>query len=422
VPQILRAATDIEYDVNGEGCVPPIQRSAFGLTSVFLKQSKSLAVKSKRVSMKACMRNIFSAALAIVIVSVTIAYAKSDSGGADTVGTLFAVAKSDRMPWNAVAVDERGRIFVSSPRWSGTTGPQVARIDADGRLAPYPCSRWNSWTPGSNPAHAFVSVNAIHRQSDGSLWIVDTGAPEFGGTPIRGGAKIVKLDTRTDTVVRIYPFPADAIYAHTYIDDIRINGKYAYLTDAGEGAILVLDLDSGTVRRRFDGQAFTRARPNDVIMVEGQVVRTPDNKPLRVNADPLELDAHGKHLYFGPLSGPMYQIETRYLDDDTLTDAQLAQRVSLWFDLPPVGGTAMDNNGNLYYTVLSDSSLRRRANDGTVTTIVRDKRLRWVDAPFLDGLGNIYLPVPQLDGAAVFHRGKSTIRYPILLFRLKLPA
>jgi hypothetical protein len=374
-------------------------------------------------SMKTCVRSTsIGAALAIALGPVTVAYAKSESSTADTVGALVTVAKSDRMPWNAVAVDGRGRIFVSSPRWSGTNGPQVARIEPDGRLVPYPCAGWNSWIPGSNPAHAFVSVNAIHGRSDGSLWIVDTGAPEFGGKPVEGGAKIVQLDTRTDTVVRIYRLPADAIYAHTYIDDIRINGKYAYLTDAGEGAILVLDLDAGTVRRRFDGQAFTRARPNDVILVEGRVVRAPDNKPLRVNADPLELDAHGKYLYFAPLSGPMYRIETRYLDDGTLTDTQLAQHVSRWFDLPPVGGTAMDDKDNLYYTVLSDSSLRRRAADGTVTTIVRDMRLRWVDAPFLDGLGHIYLPVPQLDGAAVFHHGKSTIRYPILLFRLKLPA
>jgi sugar lactone lactonase YvrE len=335
---------------------------------------------------------------------------------------LVAVARSGQMPWNAVALDGRGRIFVSSPRWTGNTGPQVAIVGPRGDLVPYPSAQWNSWASGSDPANAFVSVNAIHRGSDGDLWIVDTGAPVFGARPVTNGAKVVRLDPRTDAVVRIYPFPGSAIREHTYIDDIRINGTRAYLTDAGEGAILVLDLETGTVQRRFDGMDFTRARPRDVIVVDGRVVRSPDGTPLHVNTDPLELSPDGKYLYFGPLSGPMYRLETRYLDDAGISDAELARHVSRWFDLPPVGGTAMDDNGNLYYTVLADNSLRRRSSDGTISTIVRDVRLRWVDAPFLDGLGNIYLPVPQLDGAAVFHHGKSTMHYPVLLFRMKLPS
>jgi sugar lactone lactonase YvrE len=337
-------------------------------------------------------------------------------------GPLVTVARSDRMPWNAVALDSRGRIFVSSPRWAGNSGPQVAIVGPHGDLVPYPSAEWNNWESGGNPAHAFVSVNAIHRSTDGDLWIVDTGSPVFGARPVTNGAKIVRIDPRTDAVVRIFRFPGSAIREHTYIDDIRINGKRAYLTDAGEGAILVLDLETGNVQRRFDGRNFTRARPEDRIVVEGRVVRNPDGTPLHVNTDPLELSPDGKYLYFGPLSGPMYRIETRYLDDTTLSDAELARHVSRWFDLPPVGGTAMDDEGNFYYTVLADNSLKRRSSDGTITTIARNARLRWVDAPFLDGAGNIYLPIPQLDGAAVFHHGKSTVHYPFLLFRMKLPA
>jgi hypothetical protein len=118
----------------------------------------------------------------------------------------------------------------------------------------------------------------------------------------------------------------------------------------------------------------------------------------------------------------MYRIETRYLDDATLSDQDLAQHVTKWFDLPPVGGTAMSADGSLYFTQLSNNSLKRRAPDGTVSTIARDKRLRWVDAPFLDGHGNIYLPVPQIDGAPAFNHGKSTIKFPVSLFKLRLPA
>ncbi|MGF6553039.1 L-dopachrome tautomerase-related protein [Paraburkholderia youngii] len=353
---------------------------------------------------------------------VFLAEATTASAATAHPAELVAVRENMHMPWNAVAVDARGRFIVSSPRWTGNTGPAVAIAEKNGTLKAYPDAAWNNWKPGNDPAHAFISVNAIHKDARGDLWFVDTGSPEFGATPVIDGAKVVHIDPRTDTVIRVYTFPKEVIRAHTYVDDIRINGNHAYLTDAGEGAILVLDLDNGSVRRRFDGMSFTRARANDKIVVNGKVLTSGDGQPLQVNADPLELSPDGLILYFGPLSGPLSQIETRYLDDDTLSDDALARHVSTWFDNPPVGGTAMGADGSLYYTPLADNSLMRRAPDGTVSMLARDKRLRWVDAPFLDGHGHIYLPVPQIDGAPAFNQGRSTAQFPIKVYKVDLPA
>ncbi|QWN12222.1 hypothetical protein DGN07_12240 [Xanthomonas citri pv. fuscans] len=36
--------------------------------------------------------------------------------------------------------------------------------------------------------------------------------------------------------------------------------------------------------------------------------------------------------------------------------------------------------------------------------------------------GHIYLPVPQIDGAPAFNDGKSTIRFPVKLYQIDLPA
>ena len=354
--------------------------------------------------------------------TVSLANAAAEHAPATQSAHLVTVRQNTKMPWNAVAVDVRDRFIVGAPLWTGNAGPAVAIVGKNGTLKPYPDASWNNWKPGSDPSHAFVSVNAIHEDAHGDLWIVDTGSPEFGGTPVENGAKVVHIDPRTDTVVRVYTFPKESILAHSYVDDIRINGNHAYLTDAGEGAILVLDLDNGSVRRRFDGMAFARARAHDTIVIGGKVLASDDGQPLKVNADPLELSPDGRTFYFGPLSGPMSQIETRYLDDDSLDDAALAQHVSTWFDIPPVGGTAMGADGSLYYTPLADNSLMRRAPDGTLSMLARDKRLRWVDAPFLDGHGHIYLPVPQIDGAPVFNHGHSTVHYPVNIFRIDLPA
>lgn len=353
--------------------------------------------------------------------SVSIADAAPVSAAVVKQAPLVTVRQNTQMPWNAVAVDGRDRFIVSTPLWTGNTGPAVAIVEANGTLKPFPDAGWNSWKPGSDAEKSFVSVNAIHEDAHGDLWIVDTGSPDFGGTAVANGAKVVQVDPHTDSVVRVYTFPKEAMRAHTYIDDIRINGNHAYLTDAGEGAILVLNLNDGSVRRRFDGMSFVRARAHDKIIVNGKVLTMGDDQPLKVNADPLELSPDGRTFYFGPLSGPLSQIETRYLDDNTLSDDALARHVSTWFNIPPVGGTAMGADGSLYYTPLADNSLMRRAPDGSISMLAHDSRLRWVDAPFIDGKGHIYLPVPQIDGAPAFNNGHSTIHFPVELYRLDLP-
>ena len=337
---------------------------------------------------------------------------------APAAARLVTVRQSMQMPWNAVVVDRRGRYIVSAPRWTGYVGPAVAIVDAQGRLTPYPDAGWNRSASGAGARHRLISVNALHQDARDGLWIVDTGSLALGGTPLPGGAKILHVDLRHDRVLRVYVLPPAAIRAHTYIDDIRIHRRHAYLTDAGEGALLVLDLQNGAVRRRFDGMDFVRARPQDRIIVLGHHLDGTDGRPLQGQADPLELSPDGRRLYFGPLSGPLSQIPTRWLDDDRLDDAALARYVRAWFALPPVGGTAMGADGSLYFTPLADGSLRRRDPGGKVTVLLRDRRLRWADAPFLDGRGRLYLPVPQLDGAAVFNHGHSTVHWPVALYRL----
>ena len=83
----------------------------------------------------------------------------------------------------------------------------------------------------------------------------------------------------------------------------------------------------------------------------------------------------------------------------------IAAKVESWTDLPPVGGTAMDANGDLYFTDLAENALKRRAPDGRITTVIRDERLHWADAPFMDSDHSIWLPVPQIDRVALFHGG-----------------
>jgi hypothetical protein len=80
----------------------------------------------------------------------------------------------------------------------------------------------------------------------------------------------------------------------------------------------------------------------------------------------------------------------------------------------------MASNGDLYFTDLAENAVKRRSFDGNIQTVVSDPRLHWVDAPYLDGEGLLWLPVPQLDRTGIFRGGTSKIAWPIQLFRLTL--
>lgn len=331
---------------------------------------------------------------------------------------LKRVAQSESMIWNAVAVD-KGRIFVAGPRWTGSRGPQLAVID-QGTPKPFPNANWNAWKPGTDAATAFININAIHMDPDGGLWVVDTGSPDFGGDPLPDRAKLVRIDLVTSKVDRVIPLGPELALAGSYIDDIRFNGAHAYLTDAGRPGIIVLDLKTGYGRRVLDGHAAATARDGRPIVLSGQVVKSPDGSPLKVHSDPLEVSNDGEWLLFGPLEGPWSRVPTALLNDPAVSVGYLAAAVEPWVDLPPLGGTAMAPDGSLYFADLASDSIKVRRSDGSIETLVTDHNLHWVDAPFLDAGGKLWLPVPQMDRVGLFHGGKSQTRWPIALYTLEI--
>ena len=358
------------------------------------------------------------AALMAALVAALAATVPVASQAADPRLTLAAQSRS--MIWNAVAVD-RGRIFVAGPRWTGSKGPALALIDRHGRPQPYPDAAWNGWRPGADASRAFVDVNAVHLDDHGGLWAVDTGSPQFGGDPIRGGAKLVQIDLASGKVRRVIPFGADIALKGSYVDDVRFHGAFAYLTDAGRPGIIVVNLTTGAMRRVLNDSPATTAPADRPIVVAGATVIGPDGAPLRVHTDPMEVSPDGATFYFGTLEGPWSRIATRWLDDFSASPEAIAGQVEPWIDLPPVGGTAMDGNGDLYFSDLATNTLKRRTPNGQITSIVRDARLHWVDAPFIDRGHHIWLPAPQMDRTAIFNGGRSRIAWPIRLYTLALP-
>lgn len=365
-------------------------------------------------------RRAKSSIAAAVALPLAVALASCNlSGTTPEPGAIRLEASSDQLIWNAVVADGP-HLLVSGPRWAGASGPQLASI-TNGEISAFPDAAWNSWKPGEPAGSKFVNLNALHRAPDGALWAVDTGSPSFGGDPLPDGAKVVRIDLATGRVTRIIHFPADIARPGSYVDDIRFHGSQAYLTDAGNPGIIVLDLASGKSRRVLDHDPSTVASGDRPIVVDGAILRAPGGASLKVHSDPLELSPDGKWLFYGPLSGPWWRVPTEALDNPTLAPERLARLVEPFADLPPTGGTTMDAAGNLYFSDLATDAIRVRRKDGTIDTIARDPRLHWVDAMYIDDRGRLWMPAAQIDRVALFQKGKTRVKRPIELLSIALP-
>ena len=174
------------------------------------------------------------------------------------------------------------RVFVGFPG-ADRPGVRVEELSASGEGSPFPNAEWNSWKPGADPVSKFVRVNALRIGPDGMLWVVNSGAPGIGEEAVKGAARIIRFDLATNAVSRIYDLSSVA-KPKSYVDDIRFNGSRAYITDAGEPALIVLDLETGSARRVLENHPSTiDERP---MMADGRVLRKKDGAELRVPERP----------------------------------------------------------------------------------------------------------------------------------------
>lgn len=335
-----------------------------------------------------------------------------------TTKKLLTVSRSNTV-WNGVTLSDDGRIFVCFPKLEGENGISIAEIKKDGNVVAYPNAAWNSWAKGKEVAHSFVRTNSLRIGPDGNLWIVDTGAPKMGDQALHGASKLVVVNIKTNKVIRTIPLDG-VMKKNSFIDDLRIFGSTIFLTDAGEPALAIMDLKTGKGRRVLEGdKSTTDAIP---LVAEGNIMQTKDKKEVLIHADQLEVSPDGKYLYFQPASGPMSRVECRYLTDKSLSKEQLSSHVKLWFESPTTGGTAIDQDGNIYLSDVNHSRILKIDPAGQSTIIIQDTRLAWSDALWIDKSGYLYMPAGQLNRLAPFQNGSSKVVLPVYIYKMQIDA
>lgn len=336
-----------------------------------------------------------------------------------TNAQLEKAATSD-VVWNGVTTSSDGRIFVNFPRIEGHKGMRIGEVLKNGKIISYPNEDWNNWESGADVNEKFVRTNSLRIGPDGLLWIVDTGTPSMGQNPLPGNAlKLVAIDIKTNTIQQIIPLSGIA-KPSTFIDDLRIWGNTIYLTDAGEPALIILDKTTGKGRRVLENQPSTT--DNLSIKAEGKMMKDEKGNEVRIHADQLEISPDGKWLYFQPASGTLWKVETQYLNDENISENDLTSKVELFYKTPSTGGTAIDADGNIYVSEVNKSEIIKISPEGKGSLVIKDKRLLWADALWIDDNGYLWIPTGQLNRLAAFQNGKSKVEFPVVIYKLKINA
>lgn len=328
-------------------------------------------------------------------------------------GGLRPIFASDLVV-NGVTRSASGRLFMPvQPRRPGE--PRLIEAKR-GKPTPFPDAAWN--LPGPPDGH-FVNVNAIRIGPDGALWVVDGGSPGIGKPAVPGGARLIRIDLATNQISRTFGL-AEATTPQSFVDDVRFNGRHAYLTDARQPGLVVLDLETGRVRRVLDGHPSTIDR--GPLMAEGRQLRDAEGRPVVVHADQLEVTPDGRWLLYQPCNGGMSRIETRLLDDPGVPAAELAGHVQHFADTPTTGGTAIDAGGTVYLSDTDQSRILTISPDGRIATLVADPRLAWPDAMWIDERGDLLIPAAQLNRTPGMNGGVDAVRLPVTVYALQIGA
>jgi sugar lactone lactonase YvrE len=311
--------------------------------------------------------------------------------------SLAVVASSDRQ-WTGLTVTRDGRLFVNFPRWSPEVPVSVAEV-VDGAVRPWPDEEWNDWSPETgDPAARFVCVQSVVADGAGSLWVLDPGNPGFAGV-VEGAAKLLRFDVASGELLRAYHYGEPVIREQSYLNDVRVDleAGFAYITDSGDGAIVVTELDSGASRRLLDDHPSTEAE-DVVLTIGGMPWRRPDGPPPQVHADGIALSPDRRHLYWHALTGyTLYRIDTAALQDPELAPEGLAERVETVATTSAVDGMIFGPDGKLYLSALEHDAIERfDPATGSVELVVRDERIRWPDTFTVDPEGRILFTTAQI--------------------------
>ncbi len=318
-----------------------------------------------------------------------------------------------------VAKNEGGMLLVNYPRWSTIYRYAVAEATGDTASRPYPTDTMNRWQPGQSGKEKWVCVQSVYYDDSGELWILDPAAPMLKN--IQGsGAKLVKMNKQTNKPERTYSFMG-VVPDTAYVNDVRVDvtKNFAYLTESKGGGIIVVDLESGKMRRLLSNHPSTKSDPAYKYIVDGRELMK-DGKPAKFNSDGIALTPDGDWLYYKSVTDDkLYRIKTEFLRDANMNDTMMNSKVEDLGHFASTDGMIFDKAGNLYLGDIQNYRIIKIDKNLKMTTVVEDRKLIWPDSYSIAD-GYLYISCSQIQMQPDYNNGVNKRTSPYTVYRLKL--
>ncbi len=372
--------------------------------------------------------------LAALVLFVRLRYGSGSTDFPERIGepllggeALEVVASLPQPPGN-VAVSANGRVFLSM---HPEGRPRVKMVElVGGEVRPFPDASWQARRGEDADGEAlpfFDAVLGVRIDRQGRFWTLDH-ANHGIGQP-----RLLAFDVKSGTLVQRYDFPRSLAPRGSFLNDFQVSddGRYVFIADSSifglDPALLIVDTESGRTRRVLAGHRSMQAEPY-VPVVGGRPMRVFGIFTVKPGVDSIALDNRGNLAFAAVTARRMFRARLADLMDEQLEPAALASRVEDFGAKPMTDGMSADAAGNLVLTDPGHDALQLLAPDGTLTTLVRDPRLRWPDGLSFGPCGAaassaecLYVTCSALHQVIGRTPGQIRRAGPYQVFRLRMP-
>lgn len=324
-------------------------------------------------------------------------------------GTIEAVVVSERPVGNA-AVSADGRIFYTVHPESGPEPPYLYEW-VDGEAVAF---------PATGQGTLFETPLGVAIDPQNRLWVIDPGTHGIGQP------RLVAFDLATGEIVHDHAFGSDIAPIGSFLQDLQISsdGRWVYIADVGfwakRPALVVYDTETGNARRLLN--RHSSVYPQNILI----------HNPIRpmsffggllemkTGIDGIALSHDDAWLYYGAMNhDTLYRIPTAALQDATLDAASIEDMIEPVGEKPLNDGFSIDDRNNVFITDVEHQAVVAMAPDGSLTTIVKDDRIRWADGLSFGPDGWLYLADSAIPHLVLQSADHHMVHAPYTIWRFR---
>ncbi len=341
------------------------------------------------------------------------------SGGASLSNAepeITVLGEFDLRPGNPAVSPVDGTIYFSNHPFDNPEY-KVMRLREDGTADPYP-------TP--EISRSFKAVIGIVCDKSHILWVLDMGDAEHS-------PKLWGWNVEENRLHAVHYIPREACAPNSFHQDLVIDNvrSRAYIADMGQAgiktgpnpALVVVDLNTGEMRRVLDGHETFMPEKSLVMKAEGEPLtftgEDGKTEPVHLALNPIALDEEGGWVYYSTMSpGALHRMKAEALADFSRTDKEIADTIEVFSDKPSSDGIAF-HAGKVYITNVDKGAITIAAEGGELSAWYQDEQeMIWPDALAIAPDGSAVVVVNQLNRAAPFNKGKDGAEPPFTIVRL----